>query len=242
MRKSIAAAVIAASAATASCDHARSEEGGAIVTKSYQVGDFQKIEVAGPYDVEVRTGPKVSVSAQGGEKLLERTKVEVDGDTLQIGPAGHHGMFNFGWSSRGHAKFVVTVPALTGAQIAGSGDVKVDQVKGDSFEGSIAGSGGININALQVQTLKFDVAGSGRAKVASGTAQKGKFDIAGSGDIDAGNVDTKEIDLSIAGSGGFRGHSSGAAQISIMGSGDATITGGAKCQVSKMGSGNANCS
>ena len=78
--------LIAASALLAGC-HARGEEsgGGATVSRNYNVGDFQQIEVAGPYDVEVRTGSKVSVAAQGSEKLLERTEVEVkDGKLVEV--------------------------------------------------------------------------------------------------------------------------------------------------------------
>ena len=48
--------IAAATLATAGCGHSRAEDGGPTVQRSYQVGDFQRIEVAGPYDVDVRTG------------------------------------------------------------------------------------------------------------------------------------------------------------------------------------------
>src|SRR3982751_2563142 len=115
MRKSIAAAVIAASAATSACGHSREEGAGPTVSRNYQVGNFQAIEVAGPYDVEVRTGGNPSVSAQGSEKLLERTVVEVRGSKLVIRPEQHRGWFSFGWGSHGKANFTVTVPQLSGA-------------------------------------------------------------------------------------------------------------------------------
>ncbi len=60
MRKSIAAAVIAASAAAAACSQSHAEDGGPTTSRSYQVGNFQQIEVAGPYDVDVRTGANPS--------------------------------------------------------------------------------------------------------------------------------------------------------------------------------------
>ena len=46
MRKSVAAAVIAASAATSACGHSREEGAGPNVSRNYQVGNFQAIEVA----------------------------------------------------------------------------------------------------------------------------------------------------------------------------------------------------
>ena len=106
MRKSIAAAVIAASAATSACGHDRNEGAGPTVSRNYQVGNFHELEVAGPYDVQVRTGGNPGVSASGGERLLERTVVEVRGDKLVIRPEEQHGWFHFGWGSRGKATAV----------------------------------------------------------------------------------------------------------------------------------------
>ena len=239
MRKSVAA-VIAASALSGCQVHAQ-EDPGRTVSRNYQVGNFTAIEVAGPYDVQVRTGTNVSVSAKGGEKLLDKTTVEVSGDKLVIRPERNHGFFSFGWGHHGKASFVVTVPALSGATIAGSGDIRVDKVQGASFDGTVAGSGGLDVGALDVQQLKLAIAGSGGVK-AAGKAQSAKYDIAGSGDVDAGAVQTQDVKASIAGSGGIKAHSSGTADVSIMGSGDVEVTGGAKCKVSKAGSGDVRCS
>jgi hypothetical protein len=240
MRKSVAA-VIAASAAVAGCQ-VHAEDGGPTVSRTYQVGNFQQIEVAGPYDVEVRTGGNPGVSAKGSEKLLERTVVEVRGDKLLIHPAQHNGFFHFGWSSHGKAHFTVTVPQLSGATIAGSGDIRVDKVQGQRFEGTVAGSGGIDVAAMDVQALKLSIAGSGGVKAGSGKAQSAEYEIAGSGDVDAGAIAAQQVKVSIAGSGGVKAHASGTADVSIMGSGDVDVSGGAKCSVSKAGSGNVRCS
>jgi hypothetical protein len=240
MRKSLAP-MIAASAALAGCQvHAK--DGGATVSRNYQVGNFQQIEVAGPYEVEVRTGGNPGVSARGSEKLLEHTTVEVDGDKLVIRPERRNGWFHFGWSSHGNAHFTVTVPQLSGATIAGSGDVRVDRVTGPKFEGTVAGSGGIDVAALDVQSLKLSIAGSGGVKAGTGKTQSAEYDIAGSGDLDAGAVQAQQLKVSIAGSGGVKAHASGTADVSIMGSGDVEVSGGAKCNVSKQGSGDVRCS
>lgn len=239
MRKSVAA-LIAASALSGCQVHA-SEDAGRTVSRNYQVGNFTAIEVAGPYDVDVRTGSNASVSAKGGEKLLDKTMVEVKGDKLVIHPESSHSFFNFGWSHHGKASFTVTVPSLSGATIAGSGDIRIDKVAGRNFDGTVAGSGGLDVGALDVQQLKLAIAGSGGVKGA-GKAQSATYDIAGSGDIEAGGIQTQDLKVSIAGSGGIKAHSSGNADISIMGSGDVEVTGGAKCKISKAGSGDVRCS
>ena len=242
MRMFIAAAVIAASAATSACGHQRHEDAGPTVSRNYQVGGFQQIEVAGPYEVQVHTGANPGVSAQGPQKLLERTVVEVKGDKLVIHPQQHNGWFSFGFSSNRGAKFDVTVPQLSGATIAGSGDIHVDKVRGDRFVGAVGGSGGLDVDNVAVQTLKLSIAGSGDVKAGAGTAQSADYDIAGSGGIDGGGVTVQQLKASIAGSGDVKARATGAADISIMGSGDVSVSGGAKCSVSKHGSGDAHCS
>lgn len=242
MRKSIALAAVAACTAVSACGRVHAEEGGATVSRNYQVGNFQTIEVAGPYDVEIRTGASPSVAARGSEKLLGRTVVEVKGDRLLIRPEQSRGWFHFGWSTHRHVNFTVTVPQLSGATIAGSGDIKVDKVQGDRFEGNVAGSGGIDVAAMNVGTLKLAIAGSGSAKAGAGKAQSADYDIAGSGDLDAGGIQTQHAKVSIAGSGSVKAHATGTADVSIMGSGDVDVAGGAKCNVSKAGSGNVRCS
>ena len=240
MRKSLTA-VAAASAALAGCQ-VHAENGGATVSRNYKVANFQQIEVAGPYDVEVRTGGNPGVSARGSEKLLERTVVEVKGDRLVIRPENNQGFFHFGWSNHGKATFTVTVPQLAGATIAGSGDIHVDRVAGQRFEGNVAGSGGINVAAMDVQQLKLSIAGSGGVKAGAGKTQSAEYDIAGSGDLDAGAVQAQQLKVSIAGSGGVKAHATGTADVSIVGSGDVEVSGGAKCRVSKQGSGDVRCS
>jgi Putative auto-transporter adhesin, head GIN domain len=242
MRKFVAAAVIAATAATSACSRTRTEDGGPTVARNYQVGDFQEIEVAGPYNVSVRTGAGPTVSARGSEKLIEHLVVEVKDGKLLIHSERQKGWFHTGWSFRGKVDLTVTVPQLRGAEIAGSGDITIDQVKGDRFDGSVAGSGGLQVGTLDVRTLKLAIAGSGGVKAASGKAQSASFDIAGSGDIDAKGIQAQTADVSIAGSGSVAAHATGTADVSIMGSGDVEVTGGAKCSISKAGSGDVRCS
>src|SRR5438552_168658 len=194
MRLVLAAALIAASAATSACGQARGENGGPTVSRNYTVGGFDQIEVAGPYNVEVHTGTNVSASARGPQHVLERMVVEVRGNKLVIHPERQTGWFHTSWS-HGKVDVAVTVPQLRGAAIAGSGDIHVDQVKGDSFKGEVAGSGGLGVNSIDVGTLKLSIAGSGGTKIGNGRAKSAEYEIAGSGDIDARNVQVQNADV-----------------------------------------------
>jgi len=242
MRKSIAAVVTAASVASSACVRHHSEDGGPTVSHNYQVGAFDQIEVAGPYNVQVRTGANPSVSARGPQKMIDHLVVEVQNGKLKIHSERQKGWFHTGWNFHGNVDLTVTVPQLRGASIAGSGGIKVDQVKGDTFEGEIAGSGGLDVAAIDVQTLKLAIAGSGGTKVGNGRAQNAKYEIAGSGGINAKGVQAQTADVSIAGSGDVTANATDTADVSIMGSGNVQLTGGAKCKISKTGSGNVSCS
>jgi hypothetical protein len=241
MHRSIVAAAIAASAATAGCT-SHHADAGPTVSRNYQVGNFQKLEVAGPYEVEVRTGGNPGVTARGGEKLLSQTTVEVQGDKLVIRPQEQHHFFQWGFGSHGKAHFTVTVPQLNAAIIAGSGDIDVDKVQGGSFEGTVAGSGSLAVTNVDVEALKLSIGGSGGAKAAGGKAQSGEYSISGSGDIDAAGIHTQQAKVSIAGSGSVKANAATTADVSIMGSGDVNVSGGAKCTVEKHGSGDVRCS
>lgn len=239
MRKTHIVAMIAAVTA-AGCAGTDRDEDGPAASRDFAIGDFREIEVAGPYDVEVRTGAAASASAKGSEKLLDRTRVEVRGDRLIIQPAKQNGWF--ARSVSGHATFLVTVPQLSGASTAGSGNIKVDRIQAQRFEGSVAGSGGLDLGSVEAAEVELSIAGSGGVRAAGGTARKARYDIAGSGDIDAAGVQAEEASVSIAGSGDVKANASRTADVSIVGSGDVALTGGGKCSVSKTGSGSVTCS
>ena len=105
--------------------------------------------------------------------------VEVKGGKLVIRPDRQDGLFRSGWHFHGTVDVTVTVPKLRGAAIAGSGDMKVNEVKGDEFDGSVAGSGGLDVGKLDVQTLKLSVAGSGGSQGRRRPGAKRRIDIAG---------------------------------------------------------------
>ncbi len=210
-------------------------------SRSFPVSNFSSIEVAGPYDVQVHTGGKAGVSVKGPQKMLDQMVVEVKGTELRIGQK-RDGMFrSVHWGKHSTITIEVSAPTLDGAAIAGSGDIKVDRVKGSAFRGAVAGSGSLSVASLEVDKLKLEIAGSGDI-LAAGKATDADYSIAGSGSVNSPKVTSQTLKASIAGSGDIAAHATDSANISIMGSGDVTVTGGAKCTISKMGSGNANCS
>lgn len=234
MRTVLIGGLLAAAGATAAFGQ------GAPVSRNYPVSGFDRIESAGPYHVEVRTGSAASVSASGPSEQMERLVVEVRNGELRIHP--REDRKHFDRDQRGLVRVMVTVPQLRGAGLAGSGDMIVDQVHGASFEGSVAGSGNLTVRGIEVGALNLSVAGSGNASTGRGSARTVDISVAGSGNADTRSTATSTASLSIAGSGKALAFASGTANVSIIGSGDAQVVGGARCAVSRVGSGRANCS
>jgi len=245
MRKSLATAMLVTAGVTTACGRvdASSGDSGPAVSRSYQVGNFTELELAGAYDVDVKTGPAVSVSARGPEKMIERLVVEVKGNKLLIHPEKQKGWFNMGWTRNSEkVQVTVTVPSLEAATLAGSGVIAIDKVQGERFDGQIAGSGNLRLGAVAVNSLKLGIAGSGGASAGGGKARSAEYEIAGSGGVDGGKVAVEDLKISIAGSGDVKANATRTADVDIMGSGDVVLTGGAKCSVSKAGSGDVRCS
>lgn len=208
-------------------------------SRAFQVGAFDKISLAGSSNVVVTVGGAPSVRAEGDTALLDKLEIKVENGTLHIGHK--KGNWSFGWGKdHGAVTVHVSAPSLTGADVVGSGDMKIDKVEGGDFAGEIAGSGGIQLASLRVRNASFAIAGSGGV-TANGAAETADFSIAGSGDVHAGGLQVKRAKVSIAGSGNVETKAVESANIDIMGSGDVIVTGGAKCSVNKMGSGDVRC-
>lgn len=217
-----------------------SESKGQPGTRNFQVGAFDKISLTGSSNVVVTVGGAPSVRAEGDSEHLEKLEIKVENGVLQIGYK--KGSWSFGWrKDHGPVTVHVSAPSLRGAEIAGSGDMRIDRVQGEAFAAEIAGSGEMQVAALAARAASFSIAGNGDVSVA-GRAETADISIAGNGDVRAGSLEVKRASVSIAGSGNVETRATETANVDIMGSGDVVVTGGAKCSVSKMGSGDVRCS
>jgi hypothetical protein len=215
------------------------EEPGRKGSRDFQVGAFDRVSLTGSPNVVVTVGGAPSVRAEGDSAMLEKLDIRVENGILRIG--FKKGNWSFGWGKdHGPVTVHVSTAALRGAEVAGSGDMKIDKVEGGDFAGEIAGSGEIQLAGLRARNASFSIAGSGGV-TASGTADSAQFEIAGSGDVRAGGLQVRTAKISVAGSGNVETRASESASVDIMGSGDVVVTGGAKCSVNKMGSGDVRC-
>lgn len=240
MRSALVAGLLMAAAGLAGCTAGRAQEPGPTAERDYQVGEFDRIELAGAYEATVRTGSAPSVHAKGGGNILEKLVVEVKDGALMIHP--QKGERWGDWKGNSKVELIITAPALRGAELAGTGGIRIDRVSGDAFEGGVAGAGNLNIDQIEVERLKIEIAGSGSANAGRGKARVLELEVAGAGEINAKDIIAEDASVSIAGAGEVIAHATKTAKVDIAGAGDVRLTGGAKCTVSKAGAGNVRCS
>ncbi|HEX8445075.1 MAG TPA: head GIN domain-containing protein [Sphingomonas sp.] len=207
-------------------------------SRRFDVTGFRQVDLRGADHVVVRVGPAFSITATGPADVVKVLTATVSGTTLRI----ERERSGWGWngSARGVATVLVTLPALTGAAVSGSGTMKIAPFRTPRFSGAVAGSGDLMLARLEADQVDLSVAGSGNLTVV-GRAPRANLSIAGSGDLDAGALDTATLSASVAGSGDLIARASGTASTSTVGSGDITVRGPARCKVSKIGSGDVHC-
>lgn len=236
--------LLLSTAALAACNMSADAEerpgSGQTTQRSFDVGAFENVALAGSQDVIVTVGGPASVRAQGDPDIIDRLDIRVEGGTLKIGTKKNSNWTVGFMRNRKPVTIYVTTPRLASAVVAGSGDMKVDKVEGDRFEGAVAGSGDLQIAAIRVNQAEFSVAGSGDV-MAAGTAERLTAKLAGSGDIELAGLAARHAELSVAGSGDLRARASDTASVSLVGSGDVSVAGAAKCTISKRGSGDVRC-
>ncbi|SIN61989.1 Putative auto-transporter adhesin, head GIN domain [Parasphingorhabdus marina DSM 22363] len=235
----LALAACEGSIASAVADGAKSSfpDGIAITTSDSNPGDFSGVTLAGPDNVVFTTGSDFSIRAEGDPDAIEELRYKIKDGQLKIGRESD----GIGWSSNsGSAVVYVSAPSLKNAKLAGSGDLKVDEMSDESASLSLAGSGNIDVANVKTASLKAKLAGSGDMVVA-GSADSASVSIAGSGDVRAKDLKADSASIKIMGSGDASLSSDGTVDAKIMGSGDIRIHGEATCKSKTMGSGDVTC-
>lgn len=205
---------------------------------NYQLADFDQVSVEGPQDVQILYAEQFKVTATGSPEALGQIEAVVENGGLVIRPK--EGRFSGNWGLLDDVEFTVAMPRVTRVTLAGSGDVTLDRVSGESFEGLVGGPGTLAIDQMEVERANFTVAGSGDLD-ASGNADTVAVNINGSGELHAGGLSAGEATVAIGGSGEADLTVLQAANVSITGSGEVDISGPGVCSVTRMGGGEVRC-
>lgn len=209
-------------------------------TRMIPVPTFDKLRVEGPYRVRVHTGGATSVKASGPAASLDRLLVETRGDMLVVSTEKKRSWRGTGWRKEDVVTIDISVPALESADLAGSGDMTIDEIRGAAFVAQLTGSGNLDVGRLDASRLKASVTGSGNLSL-MGKADRADISVTGSGNLAASRLSVDLLNAAVLGSGNIDIGATLTARANVTGSGDITIAGRPNCTTSKNGSGNIRC-
>jgi Putative auto-transporter adhesin, head GIN domain len=175
---------------TAPTPHAEAAPAEAIIP------EFDRVELLGPFNVEIRLGDTRLVRVDGPGRLLPFVSTEVKDGTLVIRPKNPHPAYVFLGE---RVKVFVVTPKLVGAANRASGELKLFDIKGSPLALELAGSGSIKATG-KCEQLTIAATGSGDLKAERLETGPAKITLAGSGDLTIGDING-DLQVTSAGSG-----------------------------------------
>lgn len=205
---------------------------GDIITKTRTVSNYDKIGIAGAFDVKLFKGKEGEITIKADENLMEYIITEVKNGELKIKTKKNYNI-------RGSKTIIITIPFndISAVSLAGSGDINSDDIIDSSdLKLSLAGSGNLNLN-ISSKNLTSSIAGSGNMNV-KGDSKEFTCSIAGSGNINGYNLKASKVNVKIAGSGNVKVHAINEIHAKSEGSGNIYYTGNPSIEkTSSVGSG-----
>src|SRR5687767_13591401 len=112
------------------------------------VSDFDRVQVEGPYQVNLTTGRTSAAVAIGTRAALDRVSIEVQGRTLRV-RANRSAWGGYpGEEGGGPVRIEATTNELRAGTIIGAGSLSVDRAKGLRIDLSVSGSGRLGVAAV----------------------------------------------------------------------------------------------
>jgi hypothetical protein len=185
-------------------------ERGEDATRTVEAADFDAIEAAGVFELEISVGGDYAVALAGREEDLARTTAVVENGVLVLDTAERDG--------EGKRRFVkhgvtatISLPALKSIDAAGVVDGEVKGVDSETFSADISGVG------------ELDLAG------VCGTLTA---DVSGVGELDAEDLECRIVDVEVSGVGAAKVFASQSVDAELAGIGKIEIS-GSPAEVSK---------
>ncbi len=173
---------------------------------------FDKIAISVPAEAHISVGGTPGLRVNGYTNILALLRTKVVDATLHIY------LEDEDLSTDKDIKMDISLPALTGLELSGTGHVSIDNtVTAPVFSLSASGAGTVSFAELRVQSFKADMSGAADLVLKGGTIGEGSFEVSGSGSIDAFPVTQQAVHISISGTG--------AAEVTAISKLDADING-----------------
>jgi hypothetical protein len=205
-------------------------------TEKRELRPFREVSLRLSANLYIEQGDNYQIEINADGETLDRIIVEVVDHKLII-RFSFEDMFFHGFNP-GHITLKVTTPTIDMLSVTGSGNIIAEKpIDTRVIELFIAGSGDIKIADLKCERLEAEINGSGDIIVSGKPAHEIDFIIAGSGNLLADQLEAEYGKIRIAGSGNCDVNVSNFLEAKIFGSGDIRYSGNPKIDSMVSGSG-----
>ncbi len=187
--------VVSAMLALASCSKERIKGNGSTSTETRNVTGFTAVSASGSTNVHIAQGASFKVEVKGYSNLLPYYETKLVNNTLELGYKPDVNVKN------DNTEVFITMPALNGLHLAGSGNISTTGAfNGNSvFNAAIEGSGAIHFSSGTATDFFARIAGSGNIYALDMVALNADTETSGSGNTEI--TATTKLKVKIAGSG-----------------------------------------
>ena len=194
---------------------------GEVVSKSFDLKDFDQIVINGHADVDFTQSSTYEVTVRTQENILEWLDYKVEGTTLVIEAKDHRDVRATTYD------VIVQAPELKKLTVNGASDFNVKGLRMDGdLDVQVNGAGDLDFDRITCNSLSIEVNGAADANLSSiDILKKLKVQVNGAGDVDiTGNAVDVSLEVNGAGdidatglkvSGEVKKHAAGLAKISL---------------------------
>lgn len=204
---------------------------GNVVTEKRTTSQFKAISVGGVFEVELKTGPHISVVVEADENLLPYIDTKVIDEVLKINTRTR---FSIG---KGHFKVYVTAPEINELNSSGAAIIKVVDVlkTEEKFRFKSSGAGQIKA-AVDAPEIIVKTSGAGMITL-SGLTKNLQVDCTGAGNANLKELLSETTDVKVSGAGNAHVHASVNLVVKASGAGNVFYSGEAAIQKTLSGAG-----
>jgi hypothetical protein len=139
------------------------ELSGQRTSRSYDLTDFDRIDVEGQWQITIERGDAWSVAVETPVEILDNVTVERDGDELSIGYRG-------GWCGNcfrdgNTLKATITMPDIESLDLSGAVALTGASSRFDTLSLDLSGAGSVDFSDVRVTDANVDVSGASNVKL-----------------------------------------------------------------------------
>ncbi|MEX1366366.1 MAG: head GIN domain-containing protein [Nannocystaceae bacterium] len=194
MRISIAASCLALALSSSACTRGSGDPGSAV----RDPGDFDAIDVSGPFQVQIEVGPAASIVVSGDDNVVPKVRTEVVGSTLHIDLPGRV-------VTKLPLSVAISVPALSDIDVGGASTVTVAGLETQDFEVDVSGASQLTLTGRSTE-LEAEISGASRLSATGLQVSKAKLEASGASKAEISVDDS--VDAEASGASTVRIHGS----------------------------------